>query len=118
MRLEQAAIYKHRAPVVLAAVLLLNLITRFLYIRFGSIWCDESYAIWLAMHPVSAIIDIVKSGTDAPFYYLLLHYWIKLFGFGNDAVRTLSILLETGALFFFFRICQKLGGLLFAWCAS
>lgn len=118
MRLSETRIYKHRATAVLGAVLLLNLITRFLYIRFNSIWCDESYAIWLAMHPLSAIIDIVKSGTDAPFYYLLLHFWVKLFGIGNDAVRTLSIILQTGALFFFFRTCQKMGGLLFAWCAS
>lgn len=116
--LTDSWLYRNRNVAALIAVIILNLVTRFQYIRFDSVWCDESYSIWCAMHPVKEVVNIVKYGTDAPLYYLILHFWIKLFGIGNDAVRTLSILFETGALIFLFRLCEKASGLLFAICTS
>lgn len=54
-----------------------------------SLWRDEVFSIFFARQSPAAFF---KLAFEPPFYYLLLHYWMKLFGTGEIAARCLSLL--------------------------
>lgn len=55
-----------------------------------SIWRDEAFSILVAQKPLSFILQNLTF--EPPVYYLLLHYWIRVFGMNEIAVRSLSLL--------------------------
>lgn len=54
-----------------------------------SFWRDEAFSVLMASRSIQFIIS--HSSFEPPFYYLLLHFWIKLFGQSEIAVRSLSL---------------------------
>jgi len=56
----------------------------------ASLWGDEAWAATLAVKPVWEIIKIVSHDTSPPLYYLFLHFWMKIFGTSEIAIRSLS----------------------------
>lgn len=54
-----------------------------------SVWRDEAFSVLMALRPVSFIITHVSF--EPPLYYLLLHFWIKIFGTSEIALRSLSL---------------------------
>ena len=55
-----------------------------------SIWRDEAFSILSASRPLSFIFQ--NLGIEPPLYYVLLHFWMKLFGTSEIAARSLSFL--------------------------
>ena len=53
-----------------------------------SFWRDEAFSALFAAKPILWIIQ--NSSFDPPLYYLLLHFWMNLFGQSEIAVRSLS----------------------------
>lgn len=60
-----------------------------------SLWRDEAFSVLMALRPISFIITHVSF--EPPIYYLLLHFWIKLFGQSEIALRGLSLVAFAGA---------------------
>ncbi|MCX6791788.1 MAG: glycosyltransferase family 39 protein, partial [Candidatus Gottesmanbacteria bacterium] len=60
-----------------------------------SLWRDEAFSVLMALRPVSFIISHVSF--EPPLYYLLLHFWIKIFGQSEIALRSLSLVAFTTA---------------------
>lgn len=54
-----------------------------------SLWRDEVFSIFVAQRPLSFILTNV--GFEPPVYYMLLHFWIQVFGTGEIAARSLSL---------------------------
>ena len=54
-----------------------------------SFWRDEAFSVILAQFPLTTII--AKSSMEPPVFYVLLHFWIKLFGTSEIAARSLSL---------------------------
>lgn len=54
-----------------------------------SIWRDEAFSILAAERPLASILG--KLTFEPPVYYILLHFWIKLFGESEIAARSLSL---------------------------
>jgi len=63
--------------------------TPFLYMT-QSLWRDEVFSVMVARQPLGFIIG--KLGFEPPVYYTLLHFWMRLFGESELAVRSLSLL--------------------------
>jgi len=61
-----------------------------LFYFIQSFWRDEAFSILLAQQPLSVIFQ--KTSVEPPVYYLLLHFWIKLFGTSEIAARSLSFI--------------------------
>ncbi len=57
-----------------------------------SLWRDEAFSVLLSLKNFGEIISITAKDFSPPLYYFLLHLWIKIFGMGEVAVRSLSIL--------------------------
>ena len=55
-----------------------------------SFWRDEVYSVFMASRSVGFIVN--HSSIEPPLYYLLLHFWMKIFGQSEIAVRSLSLL--------------------------
>lgn len=55
-----------------------------------SFWRDEAFSVLMASRPIPFIIS--HSNFEPPFYYLLLHFWMKIFGQSELAVRSLPLL--------------------------
>lgn len=71
------------------AALLLRLPT----LSSRSLWLDETYSAWFAAVPLRELwTGVPLYETHPPFYYTLLKVWIALFGTGEAAMRSLSVL--------------------------
>jgi mannosyltransferase len=57
-----------------------------------SFWRDEAFSVLLALKSPFEIISLTIQDTNPPLYYLLLHFWMQLFGTSEAAVRGLSFL--------------------------
>lgn len=55
-----------------------------------SLWRDEAFSLLVAQKPISFIFQNLTF--EPPVYYILLHYWIKVFGTSEIAARSLSLL--------------------------
>ena len=84
-------------------------VLRFYRIEEKSIWLDESFSLWIARHSLWEgwrwLIDVDQ---HPPLYYSLLHLWIKLFGWLEGAVRTLSALASVLTIPVFYAGCRRL----------
>lgn len=58
-----------------------------------SLWGDEAFASILAQKNIHDIITIVARDTSPPLHYILLHFWMQMFGTSEIAIRTLPLLL-------------------------
>ena len=62
------------------------------------LWLDESQSVAIARLPLTGhgttLVEGLKQDGSPPLYYLLLHWWIELFGNGDRTVRALSFVLN------------------------
>ena len=54
-----------------------------------SLWRDEAFSALVAQRPITWIVQSVTF--EPPVYYTLLHYWIRIFGTSEIALRSLSL---------------------------
>ena len=76
-----------------------------------SVWFDEAYSIMLARQPLSQLMHLTSVDTHPPAYYLLLSGWGNLFGWGEFALRSLSVLTMGGAIIFAGLLTRKMFGI-------
>ena len=99
--------YQHGA---LLLIVLIGLGLRLYDLGAESLWRDEIFSLQVAQLDLRQIVDNSAADVHPPFYYFLLHYWLKLFGSSEFAARLLSVL--CGALSIVL-IC-RIGTLLFS----
>jgi mannosyltransferase len=93
---EKSPRFKWVVPVVLGAIVALGVVLRF--VQRSPLWLDEALSVNIARLPVGDLLDALRHDGHPPLYYLLLHYWMELFGEGDIAVRALSGLLAVASL--------------------
>ena len=59
---------------------------------WASYWGDEAIAIGIAVHPISALPHYLVNDGSPPLYYVMLHYWMRLFGQSEPATHLLSLI--------------------------
>ncbi|MFJ2282368.1 hypothetical protein ACIOUG_14625 [Pseudomonas sp. NPDC087803] len=93
---------------VLAAVLIIALCVRFYSITVPAIWNDEAYSLLLARETPARIWALTALDVHPPLYYVLLHYWVAVWGESPLAARAFSVLADIGTLL----LCIKLMSLI------
>ena len=63
-----------------------------LFFLTQSFWRDEAFSYFMAKKSVFEIIFLTVKDFNPPLYYLILHFWIKIFGGSEIALRSLSII--------------------------
>jgi mannosyltransferase len=61
-----------------------------LFYFIQSLWRDEAFSVLVAEKPINAFFG--KLSFEPPVYYLLLHFWMKIFGESEIAIRSLSFI--------------------------
>lgn len=64
-----------------------------------SLWRDEAYSYLLAKRGVFEIISLTVRDFSPPLYYLVLHFWINIFGKSEIALRSLSLVFYWAATY-------------------
>ena len=79
-----------------AVLLVLLAIAAYFHTRTlsGQFWFNEALATGIASHPLSDLVHVLHQSGVSPLYFLLLHFWIDLFGTGETATHALSLLLS------------------------
>jgi mannosyltransferase len=97
--------------VVWAWPALLMLVVGSYQVTRPEMWRDELSSWSFASRPVSQLVEIVRhSDASQLAYYLLLHYWIVVFGDSPLAMRLLSVLAMSGAAACVTLIGRRLAG--------
>lgn len=73
-----------------------------------SLWGDEGFSAILSMKSVKDIVSIVAHDTSPPLFNLSEHFWFKMFGTGEVAVRALVFIYFLIAVFFTYKIGKHL----------
>ncbi len=73
------------------AVVLIAAVVRLTGLNLDSLWFDEAFSVCIARLGLSEIISLAATDVHPPLYYLLLHFWTRLFGETESAVRLLSV---------------------------
>ncbi len=98
------------SSLTLPAILLLAAILRLLYIGHHSFWLDELFSLKFASYRFADLLREVGSfDNHPPTYYLLLHFWIRIFGDSEISLRMPSAIFSFLSVYFTF----KAGELLF-----
>lgn len=100
---------------VVAAVVLVGIAFRFV-IR-SQLWLDEALAVNVAHLPVRDIPNWLRHDGAPPVYYFLLHYWMKVFGTSNLAVRSLAGIFSVASFPLVWHCGKRTGGRRVAWIA-
>jgi len=83
---------KKNTCLIALSILTLNLLLKIFYIDITSIAWDEPFSIYHAQMELDKIVEHLYNGNNPPFFEILLHFWIKIFGVGPFSVRFLPLL--------------------------
>jgi uncharacterized membrane protein len=91
----------------LVAIVVLGAFFRLYHLNEQSIWYDEAFSIRFAELTLSQIWFLQEN--SPPLYYVILHWWVQLFGISEYSVRLPSALFGILSIFMMY----KLGMLIF-----
>ena len=83
----------------------------------SDLWLDEALTVNISKLPVGELLRHLKHDGHPPLYYLLLHVWMKAFGSGDNAVRSLSTIFSILTIPPFVLIARRVGGKVMATAA-
>ncbi len=96
---------------VLAVALVLRFWTR------SDLWLDEALTVNIAKQPLHEIPSYLRRDGAPPLFYVLLHFWIRLFGQSDLAVRSLPGIIGVVTLPLAWLAGKRAGGRTTAWAA-
>lgn len=78
---------RHRDVQAILLALIAATTARGIGLTRESLWYDEAYSVWSSAMDIASLQVLWSWRIEFPLYYLLLHYWMWLFGSGELAVR-------------------------------
>ncbi len=101
-----------------ALVGLLALGVRFYRLDAAPLWTDEIFS-WAAAHlPPARLISFLLEGNNPPLWELLLHGWLRLWGEGEIALRSLPAIFSAATAVMLFWLGTHTGGKWAGWMAA
>ena len=100
-------ITKREILFICTGLFLLNFFLKLIFISYSDIGGDEPYTIYFSQHNFSGIMEMLKNENNPPLHFILIHFWIKLFGISAFSVRLPSVLFGSFSVIVIFLIGQK-----------
>ena len=95
------------APWAVGAVCVIGCVLRFA--TSSHLWLDEALTVEIARRPLPKLFAALRHDGSPPLYYVLLHFWMRVFGTGDVAVRALSGVLSVVTLPVAYRAGRRVG---------
>jgi len=83
----------------------------------SDLWLDEALTVNIAGQPLHEIPSYLKRDGAPPLFYVLLHFWMGLFGTSDVAVRSLPGVFGVATVPLAWLAGRRLGGTKAAWAA-
>ena len=75
---------------LLLLILAIGSFLRFYDLGAESLWGDEAHSVVVSLSDIPSLIAKSTAGSHLPLYFIILHFWINLFGISEVAIRALS----------------------------
>ena len=96
------------AGLAVGAVVAAGIVARF--VALSHLWLDEALTVNIARLPLRSIPGALRHDGAPPLYYVILHFWMRLFGSGTVAVRAFSGVCSVACLPLAWRVGKRAGG--------
>ena len=91
LRLSQSKLgsiwQSHKVVLLLFLIFGAGVLLRIYELGAESLWLDEAVSVSYSKGSLSSILDYPLARNNPPFYWILLHFWIGLFGTSEAALR-------------------------------
>jgi hypothetical protein len=98
----------YRNPILLVGIpvflVLLNLVLKMLYLGHRDLALDEPFTIFYAQADLRSLFEMLKTENNPPLHFVIMHYWIRVFGISAFAARFPSMLFSVFTVYFVYRI--------------
>ncbi len=103
---------------VLVAAICSSLAFAGMRLAHRSLWLDEAYSIYISSASLSSLVTYLVKDNGPPAYYVILHFWMNVFGSSEAATRSLSALFYLAGGVSIFALGKYLFGRYAAlWCS-
>lgn len=100
---------KSKSAYLLLLLLFFGFILRIHNLGKNSFWYDEIVHLKVSQYNVIDLLTAKKFDFgDPPLYFVILHYWIKIFGTSEFSVRFPSLIFGVASVFFIYFLGKKL----------
>ncbi len=93
---------------VVGVAVLTGIVLRF--VTISDLWLDEALTVNIARLPFGEMFEALRHDGHPPFYYVVLHGWMLMFGEGDMAVRALSGVVGVASLPLAWAAGRRYGG--------
>ena len=93
---------------IILGLVILQLVICLPFLDSFPIDLDEPFSVYHAQHDLDVFVPELQKGNNSPLHFILLHFWIKLFGISAFAVRSLSVVFSLVSLVFFYKLAKKI----------
>ena len=56
---------------------------------------DESFTLYMSLQSIPDIVNMLCKGDNPPLWEILMHFWVKIFGISEVAIRSLPVVFST-----------------------
>jgi 4-amino-4-deoxy-L-arabinose transferase-like glycosyltransferase len=109
---------RRREAGYLLGILLLALLPRVVALDQEELWLDEARTFGIASLALSEVSETLPHSNKPPLYYLVIRGWMVVFGSGESALRSLSVLFGVLTVCLLFYFGRDLGGPSVGWIAA
>lgn len=74
------------------ALLAIAALLRIWFVGKTDLGYDESFSLYMALQSVPDAVRMLCNGDNPPLWEILLHFWVKVFGISEVAIRSLSLI--------------------------
>lgn len=92
--------------ILIIIILLLSGILRIYDLGNESLWIDEAASVDISKSLTSIIDQTSNTDWHPPLYYIILYFWIKIFGNGEFTIRFLSVIFGILAIYLIYKFGQ------------
>ncbi|MGV8141774.1 MAG: glycosyltransferase family 39 protein [Candidatus Woesearchaeota archaeon] len=103
----KSRMYRPKTYIWLFIIIILGLSLRLYNVDSQSVWTDESISAHTAMCDLKNIISNTSEPTP-PLYYIILFFWVKIFGTSAVMLRLLSVIISCVSIYLIYLLASTI----------
>lgn len=95
-RIKEYIKLNYREVTIISVITLFALFLRLIMLQnYGDLWLDELYSWYFSSknNVIDTVLELVKQDIHMPLYFIILHFWIKIFGQSDVSMHLCTLFL-------------------------